>query len=115
MMTQGTTAAELFEQLVDALVDEGVKAGDFDIEFMLYARMESLGHGMGQELSRQIQAALAKRQQQQMPDSYACPRCQADCRAEEGRKTISSIDGDVELPEVRFHCPKCRKSFFPGT
>jgi hypothetical protein len=114
MLTAGTRSAELFQQFVDALVDEGMESGDFTIDYMRYAQMESLGHGLGKELSRQVQETLAQRQRQQMPDALPCPDCQNVCRAEDSRKTIRSVDGSVELPEVRFHCKKCRKSFFPS-
>ena len=109
-----TRSAELFEQLVQALVDEGMETGQFDIDSMRYAQMELLGHGLGKELSRQVQAALSDRQGQRMAKTFSCPSCGRDCAAEQKPKPMTSLDGDVELPETRCFCKSCRKSFFPS-
>lgn len=107
-------SAELFEQLVEALVEEGMQTGEFEIDSMRYAQMELVGHGLGQELSRQVQAALAERQGQGMPSVFPCPSCDRECPAEQKTKPMTSLDGKVELPETRCYCKKCRKNFFPS-
>lgn len=109
-----TRSAVLFEELVQALVDEGMESGQFEIDSMRYAQMELLGHGLGQELSRRVQAALADRQGQRMPAVFACPRCGRQCAAEQHPRPITSLDGEVDLPETRCYCQKCRKNFFPS-
>lgn len=106
-------SADLFEELVEAIVDEGMESGDFEIDSMRYAQMELLGHGLGKQLSQQVQAALAGRQRGQMPDTFPCPKCHRECPAESVQKTVTSLDGDVQLPEVRCVCKSCRKAFFP--
>lgn len=115
MPKPGSRAADLFKELVEALVDEGMETGDFEIDSMRYAQMEMLGHGLGKELSRQVQEALSERQREVLPDTFPCPECGRDCVGERGHKTVMSLDGEVELPEVRCVCKKCRKSFFPST
>jgi hypothetical protein len=107
-------SAALFQELVQALVEEGLETGQFEIDSMRYAQMELLGHGLGQELSRQVQQALAERQGQRMADVLACPTCGRECVAEQQPKPMTSLDGDVELPETRCFCKKCRRSFFPS-
>lgn len=115
MPKTGSRSAKLFQELVEALVDEGRESGDFEIDSMRYAQMELLGHGLGKELSRQVQEALAERQREQMAESFRCPRCDRECPAERGRKSMTSLDGEVKLSEVRCFCKTCRKSFFPST
>lgn len=107
-------STELFQELVDALVEEGAETGQFDIDSMRYAQMEALGHGLGKELSRQVQQRLAERQGRRMPESFACPGCGRQCRAETKPKSLTSLDGEVELSETRCFCKRCRKSFFPS-
>ena len=109
-----TRSAELFEELVQALIDEGMESGQFEIDSMRYAQMELLGHGLGKQLSQRVQAALADRQGQRMPEVFACPRCGRECAAEQQPRSITSLDGDVDLPETRCDCKKCRKNFFPS-
>lgn len=107
-------STELFQELVQALVDEGMDSGEFDIDSMRYAQMEMMGHLLGKDLSRQVQAELAARQGERMPERFACPRCGRECRAETKPKPLTSLDGEVELSETRCFCKKCRKSFFPS-
>ena len=109
-----TRSAELLEELVQALIDEGMESGQFEIDSMRYAQMELLGHGLGKQLSQRVQAALADRQGQRMPRAFACPRCGRQCEAEQQPRPITSLDGKVELPETRCYCKKCRKNFFPS-
>ena len=111
--TQSRSAA-LFEELVQELVKEGQETGEFQIDSMRFAQMEMMGHGLGKELSRRVQEALAECQTEQMPQSFACPQCSRDCPAETKQKKITTLDGDVEISEVRCFCKKCRKSFFPS-
>lgn len=115
MTALNSRSAELFEQLVQALVDEGMQTGQFDIDSMRYAQMELLGHGLGKELSRRVQATLADRQGQRMAKAFSCPACGRECASEQKPKPITSLDGDLNLPETRCYCKSCRKSFFPST
>ena len=109
-----TRSAELFEQLVQALVDEGMQTRQFQIDSMRYAQMELLGHGLGKELSQRVQAALAELQGQRMAKAFSCPTCGRECAAEQKPKPMTSLDGDLEIPETRCFCKSCRKSFFPS-
>lgn len=115
MPKAGSRSAELFQELVEALVDEGMESGEVEIDSMRYAQMELLGHGLGKELSRQVQEALAERQRDQMPERFRCPWCSREYSAETGCKSMTSLDGEVKLSEVRCFCKKCRKVFFPST
>lgn len=50
---------EVLEELVQALIAEGVTAETFDLDQMPFAAMEQFGHGLGKQLAQRIQAALA--------------------------------------------------------
>lgn len=107
-------SAELFEELVATLVDEGMETGEFEIDSMRFAQMETLGHGLGKELSRRVQAALAARQGERMPDHFPCPQCGGDVPGEKKPKPVSSLDGKLEILETHCLCKKCRRAFFPS-
>lgn len=108
----------LMPRLVEALLDEGQTAQTFDLDAMSFAAMEKLGHGLGKELARQIQVALAEaqasRMHEQHGDEYACPQCGRTCRAAPQPRTMQTLDGEVEFAEPKCVCPDCRKSFFPS-
>lgn len=78
-----------------------------------YSVIEGRAHELGKRLSRQIQ-------QQQMNELAAvhaptacCPTCNTRCELEGGKRAIKTVDGETELQELRGHCPRCRRDFFP--
>ena len=112
------SSEELFEELVQALIDEGMTAEQFEIDAMPFAQMERFGHGLGKQLGRRIQEALAEHQaarlNEQAGDQYDCPQCGRACRADPGARTLRTLDGEVEFSEPKCFCKSCRKAFFPS-
>ena len=90
------SSKELMARLVQTLLDEGQTAETFDLDSMPFAQMEQLGHGVGKELARQIQGALAEAQAARMNEQhgaeYACPQC---------GQTAGKTNSDCELPQSR--------------
>jgi hypothetical protein len=78
-----------------------------------YSVIELRAHELGQQLSRQIQQRHLDTMVPQQAAQTACPGCGTLCRLEPVRRTVTSIDGEVTLPELRGDCPKCRRAFFP--
>ena len=114
-MNATKNSGELFEELVQALVQERIEGGQIDIDSMKFVQMELLGHGLGKKLAGRVQQAFVARQAEQMPALFRCPTCDRECPSETKPKTIQSLDGQIELSEVHCHCRKCRRSFFPST
>lgn len=114
MSTVQRSSEELFEALVDALIDEGMTAEEFDIDSMPFAQMERFGHGLGRRLAQRIQEALASRQGERMAEAFDCPQCGRSCRAQTGERRLRTLDGDVEFAEPKCFCKSCRKAFFPS-
>lgn len=80
-----------------------------------YSVIESRAHEMGRRLSREIQ-------QRQMDEAAAvaartarCPGCGSTCRLTAKKRPLTSIDGGVEVQELKGHCPVCRRDFFPSS
>lgn len=113
-MSERRRSTVLFEELVATLVEEGMETGEFEIDSMRFAQMELFGHGLGRELSRRVQEELAARQGARMPTAFACPTCGRECAAEARGRPVVSLDGEVEIDEVRCRCKTCRRSFFPS-
>lgn len=79
-----------------------------------YSVIEMRAHGLGQQLSREIQ-------QRQMAETVAlripkaqCPTCGTRCELIPKKRTVKSIDGPVELQDLEGRCPFCRRAFFPS-
>jgi hypothetical protein len=77
-----------------------------------YSVIEGRAHELGKRLSRQIQ-------QQQMNElavgvqTSCCPTCNTRCQVEHVKRRVKTIDGETKLQELRGHCPRCRRDFFP--
>lgn len=112
-------AKTLRDELVQTLIEDGVTAEEFALEAMPFAQMELFGHEFGKQVAGEIQKALveaqAARLNEQAGDRHECPQCGRECRAGTGRRTLKTLDGEVEFSEPKCFCKKCRKSFFPST
>jgi hypothetical protein len=78
-----------------------------------YSVIELRAHELGQQLSRQIQQRHLDTRVTQQATRTACPGCGTLCQLEPVKRTVTSIDGEVALPELRGECPKCRRACFP--
>jgi hypothetical protein len=79
-----------------------------------YSVFELHAHNLGRELSREIQA-------QQMTETVAehawkakCPACGEVCELRPCQRPVTSIDGSLPLQELKGHCDRCRRDFFPS-
>lgn len=115
MAEERTRSAELLEELVQALVAERVESGAVDIDTMTFAEMEEISHGLGRELSRRLQGSFVSDQSGRMSSDYDCPTCGLECEAVRKKRMIKTVDGPVEVEELKSYCPKCRRYFFPSS
>lgn len=79
-----------------------------------YSVIELRAHEIGRQVSRLVQ-------QRQMGEVVAgrlarakCPTCGTVCEAVTPQREVTSIDGPVELLELKCHCDECRRDFFPS-
>jgi hypothetical protein len=79
-----------------------------------FSRIEEAGHKLGQLLSGLSQSRLADEVAANDASHYACPTCGQACPAEVARRTVTGLDGPVEILESKAHCPACRRDFFPS-
>jgi hypothetical protein len=79
-----------------------------------YSLIEGRAHELGQQLSRQIQQRhMAEIAACQVPKA-SCPGCGRCCELTPTKRSVTSVDGGVELQELQGYCPTCRKAFFPA-
>jgi hypothetical protein len=78
-----------------------------------YSVIEGRAHELGQQLSREIQARQMGELVAGRTATAPCPNCRARCELEFKERTVTSIDGPVEIQELHGYCPDCRRAFFP--
>lgn len=78
-----------------------------------YSVIEGRSHELGQQLSRQIQEReMAEIVACQVPKA-SCPGCGKRCELIATKRSVTSVDGGIELQELEGYCSSCRKAFFP--
>lgn len=79
-----------------------------------YSVIELRAHQLGQQLSREIQQRqLAETVALQIPKAK-CPSCGTRCELIPTKRSVKSIDGPLEVQELKGRCPFCRRDFFPS-
>jgi hypothetical protein len=113
------TAAELkarLEQLLKeaAEVSVAMDRADGTIQGVPhYSVIELRAHELGRQLSRRIQERhMGEILAFQVPKA-PCPKCGTRCEIIPKKRSVTSIDGSIELQEMEGRCPFCRKTFFP--
>lgn len=78
-----------------------------------YSVIEGRAHELGKQLSREVQ----RRQMGELTADHLaavkCPACGTRCEAKTHSRPLRSVDGAGRVPEVKCHCPGCRRDFFP--
>ena len=70
-------------------------------------------HELGQQLSREIQARQMGELVAGRMATVPCPKCRIRCQLNFRKRTVTSIDGPVEVEELQGYCSACRRAFFP--
>jgi len=78
-----------------------------------YSVIEARAHELGQQLSREIQARQMGKLVAGRMATAPCPKCRARSELDFKKRTVTSIDGPVEVEELQGYCPACRRAFFP--
>ena len=79
-----------------------------------YILIERAAHEVGQMVSRLAQEIHMGRLASAQPRRARCPGCGGGCELTPTKRRVTSIDGEVWLPELKGHCPTCRRDFFPA-
>ena len=104
---------QLLEQLAELMIEEQVEQGVF-LETPHFSIIERQAITLGRQLSRQAQERGAREVAANCDSQVSCPTCQSICQVESETRSVTSLDGPVELTETVAHCRTCRRSFFPS-
>jgi uncharacterized protein with PIN domain len=69
-------------------------------------------------VTRQLLAGQLSERSQEVAhsESQPCPDCgQSSSLAETQHRELDSLRGPIEYDDPAYHCPTCRRSFFPGS
>jgi hypothetical protein len=104
---------KLLERVAEIEVQQQRQRGLLD-KTPHFSEIEEAGQKLGRFLSRLSQSRLANEVAAGERASRACPTCGKACSVELARRSVSGLDGPVEVMEPKAHCPACRRDFFPS-
>jgi uncharacterized protein with PIN domain len=78
-----------------------------------YSVIELRAHELGRQLSREIQQRHMATVVNHQVGRARCPACGAESELKPAERRLGSIDGPVDLAELKGSCRRCRRSFFP--
>ena len=79
-----------------------------------FSTIEEIGHQVGRHLATEVDAELTERHREHFVAPQPCPQCSRLCAPGRGTHDVTTRDGPTAVPEVRCHCPACRRDFFPS-
>ena len=104
---------QLLKQLAELLVEEHRERGAFD-SVPHFSTFEQASHAWGQELSCAAQQRLTAEVVAHGQRLADCPTCGREQPVTTAKRTMTSLDGPIEVLEAKAHCPACRRDFFPS-
>jgi hypothetical protein len=107
------TKQQLLKQLAELLVEEQHEQGTFD-SVPHFSVLEQAARALGQELSCAAQQRAAAEVAAVGKPVADCPTCGRDHPVTTAKRTMTSLDGPIEVLEAKAHCPACRRDFFPS-
>ena len=78
-----------------------------------YSVIELAAHERGRQLSCEIQKRQMAEAAALAPRRSACPGCGTLCELKPVKRDMTSIDGQLQLQDLRGFCSACRRAFFP--
>jgi hypothetical protein len=104
----------LLERVAEIEVQQQRQQGLLD-KVPHFSEVEEAGQKLGRFLSRLSQSRLANEVAAGEGVARACPTCGEACSVEVVKRTVTGLDGPLEIMEPKAHCPACRRDFFPST
>lgn len=104
---------QLLRELAELHTEEMAEAGDLD-ESTHFGQVERTAMELGKQLSREVQERAAREMAAEGETQAACPTCGTICETTLQQRTVTGMDGPIELTEAVAHCRRCRRSFFPS-
>lgn len=103
----------LIERIAEIEVEQQRNRGLFG-KTPHFSEIEDVGRAIGRRLSCFTQSRLANEIVVGERTERPCPTCGKRCFVEGVPRTVTGIDGPMELLEAKGHCSACRRDFFPS-
>lgn len=111
-MASNKEREERIKALVTAMLAE---------EAAIYGRLENINDiensmvRIGDQVAREVGLQMLARHAGRLPADARCPECgHAGEHLGEQTRDLITRRGEVPLTEAKYHCPKCRRHFFPS-
>lgn len=104
---------ELLKEIAEVSTQMELEAGKLK-NVPHYSEIELRAHFIGRQVSQAVQQRQLNEVVARRPEKFACPTCGEVCLAKSLRRQLRSIDGSVDLAELKAHCHACRRDFFPS-
>ena len=104
---------QLLRELAELRLEEMKEAGGFD-ETPHFGVIERAAAEFGKQLSRETLERASREVVARGQPQAPCPTCGAVCEVTPRCRTVTSIEGPIELTEAVADCRRCRRSFFPS-
>jgi hypothetical protein len=105
--------SRLMARLSEISVEEQRHRGLFE-STPHFSEIEDAGRKLGQFLSRMSQSRLVAEVAAGERIARECPQCGQVCSVITVKRTVTGLDGPMEIMEPKAHCPACRRDFFPS-
>jgi uncharacterized protein with PIN domain len=83
-----------------------------------FVELEELACEIGDEVTRQLMNGQLSERSQEVAEaaSQPCPDCgQSSSQSEMQHRQLDGLRGTIEYDDPAYHCPSCRRAFFPGS
>lgn len=106
------TQSPQYQELADYL--KRVLAQDQKFQGLTHFRdIEDYAIAAGNILAREIYSQSAKQLTSQAESLHPCPDCGRQCSGSFESRDLQTRCGPVSIKEAKYHCPRCRRDFFP--
>ena len=78
-----------------------------------FSEIESYAMAIGNIVAREVYSNAASQQAFQAFSTQPCPDCGKDCTSSIQARDLQTRCGPVSVNEAKYHCPRCRRDFFP--
>jgi DNA repair exonuclease SbcCD ATPase subunit len=116
MDDSAATLKEKFEKLLKEAAEVSVSLDQINGTIKgvpHYSVIEARAHELGRQLSREIQVRQMGEVAALGAETAPCPDCGTRCKLHSKKRSVTSIDGPIEIQELKGECPLCRRAFFP--
>lgn len=78
-----------------------------------FGDIETYAMAIGNIIACEVYSNAAHQQSSQAEPTKPCPDCGQPCSSSIQTRELKTRCGPVPISEAKYHCPRCRRAFFP--